>query len=253
MNITKALEHLGVRSDLITDDERAFLDVNGYLPLPAILSPQQVREFNARLDAIFDAEGDMAGSEFKIEPGAGRLCDLVNKDPMFQTCYTHPRVLAAIAHVLDGDMKLSSLNCRFAQPGLGLQALHADWNGAVAPGEYQVCNSIWLLSDFTETNGATRVVPGSHRSGKTPQDVMYDAKADHPDQLMLLGEAGTVVVFNSHTWHGGTLNQTKQPRRAMHSYFTRRHNSQQTDQRKYATAATRARCSAAAQFLLDID
>jgi ectoine hydroxylase-related dioxygenase (phytanoyl-CoA dioxygenase family) len=68
---------------------------------------------------------------------------------------------------------------------------------------------------------------------------------------LLTAPAGTVVIFNSHTWHGGTLNRTNQPRRAMHSYFTRRHNPQQTDQRKHLSAPTLARLSDEAKFILD--
>ena len=82
--------------------------------------------------------------------------------------------------MLGGDLKLSSLNFRAALPGFGLQGLHADWGGAVAPGDYYVCNSIWLLDDFTESNGATRIIPGSQRSGKTPRDVMSDPLAAAP-------------------------------------------------------------------------
>ena len=138
------------------------------------------------------------------------------------------------------DLKLSSLNSRAALPGEGLQALHADWSGPVAPGDYQVCNSIWLLDDFTEHNGATRVVPGTHRSGSLPRDAMADPKAAHPHEQKLLAPAGTVVIFNSHVWHGGTLNSTDQPRRALHSYFCRRNQPQQLDQRAYIRPETYA-------------
>lgn len=252
LTITQALAELGVTSDTLTAAEKNFLDTQGYLPLPNILSQEQVSTFADRLQAIMDEEGDAAGSEVHQEQGARRLSDLVNKEPMLEICYSHPRVLAAISHVLQNDMKISSLNSRFALPGYGLQPLHADWSDPVPPGEYQVCNSIWLLDDFTEHNGATRVVPGTHRSGSTPPLSMDDPKQDHPDQKLLLAKAGTVVIFNSHTWHGGTLNQSNAPRRALHSYFTRRGNKQQTDQRKYVRPETLNRLSLPIKVLLDI-
>ena len=77
---------------------------------------------------------------------------------------------------------------------------YADWKEGVEPGDYYVCNSIWVLTDFTENNGATRVVPRSHNSRQHPRDVLEDAKAPHPDQVLLTAEAGTVVIFNAHTW-----------------------------------------------------
>jgi ectoine hydroxylase-related dioxygenase (phytanoyl-CoA dioxygenase family) len=252
MNTTMALEALGVRDDTLTQAERDLLDRDGFLPLPGILAEQQIARFRSRLDELLAQEGDDAGKEVHQEAGTDRLSDLVNKGAIFEVCFTHPRVLAAIAHVLSGEFKLSSLNARSALPGQGLQALHADWGKAVEPGEYVVCNSIWLLDDFTASNGATRVVPGSQRNGALPRDVMPDPRAAHPQEIMLLAPAGTVVVFNSHTWHGGTLNSTDRPRRALHSYFCRRDQPQQLDQRGYIRPETSARLSAAARYILDV-
>lgn len=246
------LAHYGVHEDTLSPEEKAFLDQNGYLPLRNLLSAQQVQAIANRLEQLAAAEGDQAGLEAHQEVGTTRLANLVDKDPLFEICFTQPRVLAAMAHVLQQDFKLSSLNARFASPGEGLQQLHADWRGAVPPGEFEVCNSIWLLDDFTEDNGATRVVPGSHNWGKTPREMMEDPKGSHPQEILLTAPAGTVVIFNSHTWHGGTLNRTDKPRRAMHSYFTRRHNPQQTDQRTYLSPATVARLPEAAKFILDV-
>jgi len=181
------------------------------------------------------------------------LSNLVDKDPLFEICFTHPKVLAAIAHVLAYDFKLSSLNGRFALPGHGHQPLHVDWHHAAAgDADYQVCNSIWLMDDFTAENGATRVVPGTNRSEHNPQDVLEDRLADHPDQIQLIAPAGSVVIFNSHTWHGGTLNRTDKNRRAMHSYFCRRHNPQQVNQREFVSAETVERLSPEARVILDV-
>lgn len=253
MTTAEALYALGVRDDTLTETEKSQLDRDGYLPLTGILSPQQVAAFRERLAVLSAEEGNQAGKEVHQEAGTDRLSDLVNKDPLFEICFTHPRLLAGIAHVLGGDLKLSSLNSRAALPGQGLQELHADWGAAVPPGgPYQVCNSIWLLDDFTAQNGATRVVAGSHRSGKMPRDEMADPSAPHPQETMLLAPAGTVVIFNSHTWHGGTLNRTDRPRGAMHSYFCRRDQAQQLNQRKFARPETLARLSDAAKWILDV-
>ncbi len=252
MNVQEALTAMGVTMDTLSQAEKDQLDRDGYLPLRSILSAQQVAQITKRTDELIAAEGEEAGKEVHQEAGATRLSDLINKDPIFEVCFTHPRVLAAINHVLRGDLKLSSLNYRAALPGFGLQGLHADWRTAVEPGDYWVCNSIWLLDDFTESNGATRVVPGSHRSGKVAKDVMPDPTQPHPDEVVLNAPAGTVVIFNSHTWHGGTLNRTDRPRRALHSYFARRDQEQQLDQKAYIRPETYARLSPAKRFILDV-
>jgi ectoine hydroxylase-related dioxygenase (phytanoyl-CoA dioxygenase family) len=154
MDMATALAELGVTQASLDPGTRERLDRDGYAPLPGVLSAVQVTAIRARLAELLAAEGDQAGIEVHQETGADRLADLINQGPMFQACFTHPRVLACIAHVL-GDFKLSSLNSRAALPGQGHQPLHADWGGPVPPGGYQVCNSIWLLDDFTADNGAT--------------------------------------------------------------------------------------------------
>jgi len=251
MDMATALRELGVTDDVLTDDEKMRLERDGFLPLEGILTSDEVEAFNGRLGELAAAEGDRAGLEVHQEVGADRLADLVNKAEQFAVCFSHPRVLAAVHHVL-GEFKLSSLNSRAALPGQGHQALHADFGHPVAPGEYEVCNSIWLLDDFTPENGATRVVPGSHRRGTMPADEMADPADAHPEQVRLTGKAGTVVVFNSHLWHGGTQNRTDRPRRAMHSYFARRHVPQQLDQQAYLRAETYDRLTPAQRFVLDV-
>lgn len=252
MNMQSALAAFGLDNETLSQAEKQHLDEQGYLPLPGILSPEQVSAIRQVVEALIAEEGENAGGEFKQEIGAVRLANLVDKDPLFEICFSHPRVLAAMNHVLKGDFKLSSLNGRASVPGDGLQALHADWSGGVDPSDFQVCNSIWLLVDFTEENGATRVVPGSHRSGQHPREALENPWARHPDEILLTSKAGTVVIFNSHLWHAGTTNNTAAPRYALHSYFTRRANPQQMDQRAFLSAETLARLSLAQRFILDV-
>ena len=102
------------------------------------------------------------GKELHQEGGTIRVSNLVNKGPMFEIGFSHPRVLAAIRHVVGPRFKLSSLDCQDGAAGTGgTKRFHADWRSGVEPGDYYVCNSMWLLDDFTVENGATRVVPGS--------------------------------------------------------------------------------------------
>ncbi len=252
MKMEKALLELGVNDNTLTQQEKAFLDEKGYLPLHNILSPEQVAALRTRYDELVEEEGEDAGKEVHQEAGTNRLADLVNKGQMFEVCFTHPRVLAAIKHVLGTSFKLSSLNGRAALPNQGLQGIHADWSTAVEPGDYYVCNSIWLLNDFSPENGATRVVPGSHKSRQHPRDVLTDPTAPVPNELIITEKAGTVVIFNAHTWHGGTLNRSKEPRYGLHGYYCRRDQTQQLVQKDYIRPETYNRLSQAARTILDV-
>jgi ectoine hydroxylase-related dioxygenase (phytanoyl-CoA dioxygenase family) len=116
-----------------------------------------------------------------------------------------------------------------------------------------VCNSVWMLDDFTEQNGALRVVPGSHRSNRLPQDALDDATADHPRQRLVTGAAGSVIVMNAHLWHGGMANRTASTRTAVHVIYCRRDKPQQQYQKELLDQELQAILSPELRHLLAID
>ncbi|MGH9853514.1 MAG: phytanoyl-CoA dioxygenase family protein, partial [Blastocatellia bacterium] len=109
------------------------------------------------------------------------------------------------------------------------------------------------LDDFTAENGAPRYVPGTHRSGRLPQDVLPDPAAPHPDEALITGRAGDVVVMNAHLWHGGTANRTDRPRLAMHSFYCRRDLPQQQYQKKLLRPETQQTLSPELRHLLALN
>ena len=236
---------------MLTDAERRALDEDGYLVLPGLMPSALLTELRRRIDELFDQEGEQSGSEFKQEPGARRLANLVNKGRVFEEVIVTDRVLEAVEAVLGPRFKLSSLNARSTNPHSDAdQPLHAD-SGAIADEQgYSVCNSVWLLDDFTPENGATRMVPGSHRWRRLPEPDFY---APHPAQQLVLGKAGDVVVMNAHMWHGGTANHTPARRRAMHVYYTRWDQPQQQYQKRLLSAEVQARLSRQARRILALD
>jgi ectoine hydroxylase-related dioxygenase (phytanoyl-CoA dioxygenase family) len=238
----------------MTEDEKRQLDTDGYLVLENLMGESLLDRVRRRVDELFEQEGDQAGSEFKQEPGSRRLANLVDKGELFEDVIQTPRVLECMEHVLGPRFKLSSLNVRSADPENGwAQPLHAD-SGALADDRgYWVCNSVWILDDFTLENGATRLVPGSHRWGRIPQDVVTDLYAPHPQEMLLTGRAGTVVVMNAHMWHGGTANRTAAHRRAMHVYYTRWDKPQQQYQKQLLRSEVQSRLSPESRRLLALD
>ena len=245
---------------MISQIEIETLDRDGYLPLGQLLSTSEVLSINKRIDALMVLEGRNAGSELfdskyirhPKEIGADRLADLVNKGAIFDQFYTHPKVLAAIEAVLGSEYKLSSLNYRAAKPGQGLQKLHVDYGNTVPEGCYKVCNTIWLLDDFMENNGATRIVPGTHTSKVLPQNAMEDPNLPHPEEIKIIAPAGSVFIFNSHVWHGGTTNRTDKYRKSIHSYFCTLDQPQQLNQRNYITEETKERIGSKGLKILDV-
>ncbi len=235
-------------------DAQRELDEFGFIVLPEFIEPDWLAELQIATERQFELEGDAAGSEFRQETGSRRLANLCNKGDTFRRVVVEPRLLELVELVLGAEYKLSSLNARSANPYNGVsQPLHADMGAVADENGFWVCNSVWMLDDFTPDNGALRVVPGSHRWNSLPQDVLDDPATPHPDEVLVTGKAGTVVVMNAHCWHGGTANRTERPRTALHAFYCRRDKPQQQYQQRLLSADVLASLSEIERRVLAID
>ena len=236
---------------MLTAAQGRQLDELGYLVLPDLLPAPPVAALRDRVEALWTAEGDDAGSEFRLEPGTRRLANLVDKGAIFAELIVMPEILKCIAQVIGPEFKLSSFNARSTNPhNNDAQPWHAD-AGAVADARgYRVRNTIWMLDDFTPENGATRMLSRSHTWGRLPEPGFKDPL---PDEELLCGKAGTVVVMNTHMWHGGTANRTDRCRRALHGFYTRRDKPQQQYQKALLRAETVTRLTSLQRQVLALD
>jgi len=75
--------------------------------------------------------------------------------------------------------------------------------------------ALWMLDDFSAENGATRVVPGSHLIVRPLAKDYAQPLAHHPDEKVVIGRAGDVLIFNAYLWHSGRRNESQGPRRAV--------------------------------------
>jgi hypothetical protein len=238
----------------IAAEARHELDERGFTRLPGVLAAERRERLVRRLDELFVEEGERAGAEFRIEPGAPRLANLADKGDVFVECLLEPVVLELVAHVLGPRFKLSSLNARAAEPGdAAAQPLHADMGALPDAQGFWVCNALFMLDDFRAENGSLRAVPGSHRSGRLPAEALADPRAPHPDEVLVTGRAGDVVVMNAHLWHAGTANRSPRRRLALHSFYCRADKPQQQYQKRLLRPETAARLSPEARAMLALD
>jgi hypothetical protein len=123
---TAAAKRKGVVAMLEASEKRQ-LDELGYLVLPGFVPPPMLTELRDRVEALWAQEGAEAGSEFRHEPGARRLANLVDKGAIFAALVSMPKILECMAHVIGPQYKLSSLNARSTNPNHGdSQPWHAD-------------------------------------------------------------------------------------------------------------------------------
>jgi ectoine hydroxylase-related dioxygenase (phytanoyl-CoA dioxygenase family) len=238
----------------MTAQEKHQLNQDGYVVLESCMDGKLLNGLRARILELFEEEGERAGHEFRTEEHAHRLANLVDKGEVFRRAIALPEVLEFVRHVLGADCKLSSLNARSADPNTDVgQPLHVDMGAIPDDKGYWVCNTVWMLDDFTPENGPTRMIPGSHRWGTRPQDVLDDVLAPHPQEVLLTGKAGSIAVMNAHMWHAGTANHTAAPRLAMHAFYCRRDKPQQQYQKQLLRPEVQRMLSPGLRQILALD
>lgn len=200
MNTTNGAEAAG----RALDAHVAEIDQQGYTILPDVLEPDLVDELAEALLRLEQEHGiEPAGNAFE---GARtvRIYNLLALGEVFARVPVHPEVLPVVESVLDPGCLISSLSSISIDPGERAQPVHADDQlmPLAKPHAPTVCNSMWALTDFTEENGATRIVPGSHRLDHSPRPGRpYDTV---PAEM----GRGSVLVWHGSLWHGGGANRS---------------------------------------------
>ncbi len=224
------------------------LDELGYCLLANALSRDEVAVLRQRVEEQAAAE-QQQGVAFRDAGGPNqRIWFLVNKGHVFRDLLQHRDVRELIGHVLGESYLLSSFTANIANTG-GIMEMHTDqwWmppptvpgTTVVRPGSMTnsgfrgrhfgnidaprtsliqpavACNAIWMLTDFTEENGATHVRPGSQLSGRQP-DMGHDR---FEGWVAASAPAGTALVFDGRTWHSTGANVSDSPRIGVLTYF----------------------------------
>jgi ectoine hydroxylase-related dioxygenase (phytanoyl-CoA dioxygenase family) len=220
--IEQALRESGVTNSTLSSTEKESLDREGYVVFREVIDAVWLESLRTAFD-----EGCAKDSSAPVIPvikdsGTRHIDNLVSRGPVFERVFTHPRILAAVYHVLQCPFRLGQMNGRDPLPGYGQQGLHADWTARAKGEPYRIVTAIWLLDDFTSENGATRLVPGTHRMLTQPPKSYADPASRHHDQRTIVAAAGSVLLFNGHLWHSGTANNSSSPRRVLQCSFVGR-------------------------------
>jgi len=194
--------------DISTASHVARIDEQGYTIVEGAIDGDLLDELAAELDRL---ESDLhvvpAGNDFEGSATV-RIYNLLVHGKVFERIPVHANVLPIVEGVLDRGCLVSSLSSIAICPGETAQPIHADDQLIPIPKPHPptVCNTMWALTDFTEANGATRVVPGSHKADSSP---VYGQPYDSVAAEMA---RGSVLVWHGSLWHGGGANTTEQRR-----------------------------------------
>jgi ectoine hydroxylase-related dioxygenase (phytanoyl-CoA dioxygenase family) len=156
---------------------------------------------------------DAAGRPFFKKTGYTKFEDALNNIPGLAPLCTHPAVMAIAEHVWGKEFYIANGVCfMWCQPGAPLGQLHADWPAHRIPRPIprwpMLLQTMWMLTDFTAENGATRVVPGSHLSGRGAHE-----GPSMGDSIPVVGKRGSVLIWHNALWHQNGSNTTKDQHR----------------------------------------
>jgi ectoine hydroxylase-related dioxygenase (phytanoyl-CoA dioxygenase family) len=190
------------------DAHRDRIARDGYTIIENAIEPELLAALNDDLLRL-EREYDIKPANNPFE-GAHtvRIYNLLVHGPLYERIPVHANVLPVVESVLDAGCLVSSLSSISIDPGERAQPIHADDQLIPIPKPHvpTVCNTMWALTDFTEANGATRVIPGSHLRDHSP------TFGEHYESIPAEMPRGSVLVWHGSLWHGGGANGTQQRR-----------------------------------------
>ena len=187
------------------------LATHGLCLLEGALDPGRVSQLRSLIMEL--AEREIAdGTDYVYEDGSNqRIWSLLRKGEPFIELAKDPTVMKLMNHLLGFGFLLSNLDVNIAGPGGPPMFMHADQSFLPPPWPFPVvANVMWMLDDFTPENGATRVVPESHRLERGPD---YGPEDMARPTVPVCAPAGTAMVFEGRLWHQTGPNTTADQRR----------------------------------------
>ncbi|MCB1693703.1 MAG: phytanoyl-CoA dioxygenase family protein [Pseudomonadales bacterium] len=203
-------------------EAKRHLNEFGLCRLGDALTSDQLDAVRSRLEVQANAEvregcsyHDGGSPDGRSAPNQ-RIWNLINKGEVFREIACASHSLELVKHMLGPDILLSSMTCNIARDGGVPMALHSDQNYIPVTTPYPaVVDIAWMVTDFTDDNGGTRVVPGSHKWGRYPNP------GEQVETVAATGPAGTALIFDGRLWHGTGANKTNAPRYGLFTYYCR--------------------------------
>lgn len=180
----------------------------------ALLRQAIPTEWLEDLRAVFDA-GVRPSDQWPVPRGMDWRHSLLDDDAKIHAVCRLPQVLAVAGELIGERFFLSQVEGREPLAGGGHQPLHRDLS-AERPGD--IAMALAFFDDYGPENGATRIVPGSHRPepSEQPFDFINESRS-----VQLSGCAGDILVFDVDLVHAGSLNSVGSHRRSiLISYFS---------------------------------
>jgi ectoine hydroxylase-related dioxygenase (phytanoyl-CoA dioxygenase family) len=193
---------------------RAHLDAveqDGFTVLENVFTPERAEAFKNRIREIeHDTLHPLEPDETEADSSFYRTAGLLRIDPMFWEVPIDPTVTQVVEGVLGGDFLLSTFSGIDLKPSWNtVQPLHPDDALVPVPRPHPRpigCTVMWVVTEFNEHTGGTRLLPGSHRE---PLDLLFSQDSERMRQTVQPSLApGSVLVFDHAIFHGASDNHS---------------------------------------------
>ncbi|KRC35008.1 MULTISPECIES: phytanoyl-CoA dioxygenase family protein [unclassified Lysobacter] len=184
--------------------DREQLHRDGYVLLRREIPAQWLADLRRAFDV-----GVQPSEQWPVPRDPGWRHSLLDHYPTVQAVCRLPRLLAAVGALIGERFFLAQVEGREPLPGCGHQGLHRDLS-AQRPGD--TVNALAFFDDYGADNGATRLVPGSHRPTRDAPPLGPD---DESRGTQLAGAAGDILVFDADLAHAGSRNPGDLRRRSV--------------------------------------
>lgn len=185
------------------------VDDRGFCVVPNVISPEKADEARAALHGLLATEITDQARQARTQ----RVGQIAVKHPIFLELLCHPLVIAVWKQMLGDDIICSSWSANTVYPGHNHIGWHADYPyWSLAPpwptGNF-AGQTVWMLDDYTEKNGATAAIPYSHKKGHPPDEPRNEWREEGE---IFLGTRGSVVFSHGAWWHTARPNQSDHSR-----------------------------------------
>lgn len=210
--------HSPTRSGFDLDRHAAEIETQGFTVLPRLLSPQTLERIRTGLAPhLRRHHGRNAFEGFQTE----RVYTLVGRGRVFEEITEEAHILALLDRFLLPGYLLTASQAINIEPGEAAQSVHFDdgFYRLPRPRPAASLSVIFAIDDFTDTNGATDILPGSHLWSDA-EVAAFGARADAVGQLVpAVMPAGSALVFQGHLLHRGGANRSTASRLALTNQY----------------------------------
>ncbi|HEC73614.1 MAG TPA: hypothetical protein ENI26_04480 [Methylophaga aminisulfidivorans] len=240
---------------LFTEQHKQDFSDNGICLIENVLSVKEVAQIKETVETLALHEKEKGSAHFYDKTAAAqRMWNLINKAEVFRQIIQLPVIVDAMNWIFDRDtihqkFYLSSFQAHILYPGAQKMKLHIDTPvPEPLPDWIMKANTLWVLDEFTDNNGATEYIPGSHKWKHKPKQ----EDQNRVDVISATASVGSVLLTHGALWHRGGENTSGKSRSCLLGSFAASYAREIANEENYSEVFNKSNLEGASENLLAI-